>query len=189
MAVAEEEDIQQAKELETLQRALKLNRRMLLGLLATAAVIVSVLLTSLVVINIQLSGRRDVPAEEFAMELEELRSHLQHLVEIHNSEALVYFDFQDRLDELQELYGQEQINQLRQTLVEREQDHQELLKLIGEGAGALAVMIPGPRDWTKPYQNQIDAARTLSEQRATAIKEAMAPLPELDAESAPRVER
>lgn len=176
MAIAEE-DNKQEQELAKLQASLKTNRRLLHGMLAVAAIIVSVLITSLIVVSVQLSGRRDVPTEEFAAELETLRMHLKHLVELHNAEAKVYFDFQDRLDELEQLYSHEDVNQLRRSLTERERDHRKLLALMAESTNSLALMMPGSREWTRAFGEEISAAAKLSDEREKAIKEAMLPQP------------
>ena len=84
MAKAEDDQDGGNKEVEKLERAIKTNRTLFFVLLACSAVIISILITSVLVINIQLSNRREVPTEEFAELLEEMDSHLQHLAAIHN---------------------------------------------------------------------------------------------------------
>ena len=162
------------KDLLNLQKSIKTVRTIFVSLLVTMAVVVSILITSVVVINIQLATRREVPSEEFAEKLTALESHLEHLVEIHNSEAKVYFKFQDSLAEVKEQYTREQVNELRRQLTDRERDQRKLLALMEESASSLAAMMPGDRDWTAAYSKKINEAQKASEQREKMLKEAMA---------------
>ncbi len=170
-------------ELAKLEKAIKTNRTLFFSTLVCAAVIISILITSVLVINLQLANRREVPAEEFADLLEELQSHLTHLSAIHNSEAKVYFEFEDSLADIKTLYQDDKINELRQLLVEREKDTRKLLDLMNEGSSSLANMSPGSREWTKNFGQKLAAEKKLSQMREDALSKAMKPEPEEDPEA------
>lgn len=162
--------------LEQVQKSIKTNRILFISLVVVMALVLSILITTTVVINVQMSNRREVPAEEFAEQLATLDSQLEHLVALHNSEAKVYFNFQDSLQIIRESYTHEKVNEVRRQLAERERDQQKLLQLMQENASSLAAMIPGSRDWTSAYSKKIEDAVKLSQKREKALKEAMAAL-------------
>jgi hypothetical protein len=173
MAKDEDDQDEGSAELKKLEKAIKTNRTMFFSLLVCAAVIISILITSVLVINFQLANRREVPAEEFADLLAELDKHLVHLSAIHNSEAKVYFEFQDSLADIKTLYQHEKINELRQLLVEREKDSRKLLDLMAEGTNSLANMAPGSREWTKAFSQKVIAEKQQSQTREKALLESM----------------
>lgn len=173
---AEDEEQEEGgnKDLLALQKTIKTTRTIFVSLLVMVAVVISILITSVVVINIQLATRREVPSQEFAEKLTALESHLEHLIEIHNSEARVYFKFQDSLNAVKEKYTHEQINELRRQLTDRERDQRKLLALMEESASNLAEMIPGERGWTVEYSKKIAEALKASEEREKTLKTTMA---------------
>ena len=174
MAKGDDEDQDEGNaELKKLQKAIKTNRTMLFSLLVCAAVIISILITSVFVINLQLSNRREIPSEEFADLLLELDTHLKHISAIHNSEAKVYFEFQDSLDEIKALYQHEKINELRELMIAREKDNRKLLDLMAEGTQSLARMSPGSRDWSTAYEKKTSAEKLKSQQREKNLMESM----------------
>jgi len=162
-----------SKELSRLEKKIKTIRTMFFSLLVCAAVIISILITSVLVINLQLANRREIPAEDFADLLQELDTHLKHLSTIHNAEAQAYFTFQDSLAEIKDLYQHDKINTLRQALVEREQDTRQLLEIMQNGISSLANMSPGSRQWTTVYAEQVKKAQTVSSQREKALRQSM----------------
>ena len=182
MAVDEDEEEGAGSELKKLQRSLKTTRTMFFSVLVTLLVIVSILITSVVVINIQLAKRNEVPSEEFAEQLATLNSQLEHISVLHNSEAKVYFDFQDTLDKVKALYTTEEINQLRHQMINQEQDRRRLLDIMAAGHESLAAMMPGNRSWVQDFQKTTEAAKLRSLEREKAIKEAMQPRQPEDAE-------
>lgn len=172
MAKEEESEEQEEvlSEADKLSASIKTNRNLVFGLFGFIVVVASILVTSVLMINGQMSSRREVLSEEFADQLEELESHLSHLVAIHNSEAKLYFTFEDELAAVKAIYQNEEINGLRQLLVQREADHRKLLALSSEGTSSLASMVPGSRAWTKGYEVKVQAASAVSLQREAAIK-------------------
>ena len=178
MAKDNEDKDAEGSELAKLEKALKTNRTLFFSLLVCSAIIVSILITSVLVINIQLANRREVPAEEFAELLEQLDSQLKHLSAIHNSEANVYFEFEDSLADIKMLYQHEKINELRQQLIEREKATRKLLDLMAQGTANLANMAPGSRAWTDQYAQKVSEEKEQSQQREEALKTAMLPDPE-----------
>lgn len=173
MADDEDKEDEGNAEQKKLQKAIKTNRTMLFSLLVCSAVIISILITCVLVINLQLSNRREIPSEEFADLLAELDSHLQHVSAIHNSEAKVYFEFQDSLDEIKTLYQHEKINQLRELLIAREKDNRKLLDLMAESNKNLALMLPGSRAWATEFDKKAEAEKQRSKKREDTIAESM----------------
>ena len=85
------------------------------------------------------------------------------------------FEFEDALGEIKTLYQHDNINTLRQLLIEREKDTRKLLELMGEGTASLANMAPGSREWTQHYREKLAREKQQSEQRQTSLTEAMKP--------------
>lgn len=172
MAKEEESEEQEEvlSEADTLSASIKTNRNLVFGLFGFIVVVASILLTSVLMINGQMSSRREVPSEEFAEQLDELNSHLSHLIAIHNSEAKLYFTFEEELAAVKAIYQNEKINGLRRLLVQREADHRKLLELNSEGVSSLASMVPGSRAWTKNYKAKVQETSTLSLRREAEIK-------------------
>jgi len=164
----EQEDV--LSEADKLSASIKINRNLVFGLFGFIVIVTAILVTSVLMINGQMSSRREVLSDEFADQLAELDSHLSHLIAIHNSEAKLYFTFEEELAAVKAIYQNEKINGLRQLLVQREADHRKLLELNSEGTSSLASMVPGSRAWTKNYKVQIQVARALSLQREAEIK-------------------
>ncbi|GAB1256526.1 hypothetical protein NBRC116494_10280 [Aurantivibrio plasticivorans] len=176
MAVDEEDEGGgEGAELKKLQKSAKTTRTLFFSVLVTLLVIVSILITSVVVINIQLSKRNEVPSEEFAEQLATLNSQLEHISVLHNSEARVYFDFQDTLDEVKALYTTEEINLLRQQMMSQEQDRRKMLDIMASGHESIAAMMPGNRRWVEDFKKTAAAAKKRSLDREKAIKESMTP--------------
>lgn len=169
---------QEEQRAEALQKSIKINRILLIALVSLMFLVLSVLGASFMVINGQMAERREVPTEEFDEELVNLKSHLEHLVTLHNSEAQVYFDFQDTLATVKESYTHQKVNDMRQLLIDREKDHQKLLQLMEENASSLASMISGSREWTGSYSKKINDAVQLSQTREKSLKQAMADVSE-----------
>ncbi|GAB1261166.1 hypothetical protein [Aurantivibrio plasticivorans] len=176
MAVDEEDEGGgEGTELKKLQKSAKTTRTLFFSVLVTLLVIISILITSVVVINIQLSKRNEVPSEEFAEQLATLNSQLEHISVLHNSEAKVYFDFQDTLDEVKALYTTEEINLLRQQMMSQEQDRRKMLDIMASGHESIAAMMPGNRRWVEEFKKTVAAAKKRSLEREKAIKESMTP--------------
>lgn len=183
MADDEDDKDEGSKEIARLEKKLKTNRTLFFSLLVSAAVIISILITSVLVINLQLANRNEIPAEDFAELLQELDTHLKHLSTIHNAEAQAYFAFQDSLMEIKDLYQHDKINTLRQALVEREQDTRQLLSVMQNGITSLANMSPGSRQWTTTYATQVKKAQEVSAKREKMLRQSMKTDEELQAEA------
>ncbi len=171
MAKEESEEQEEVlSEADKLSASIKTNRNLVFGLFGFTVIVVSILVTCVLVINGQMSSRREVLSEEFTEQLDELNLHLNHLIAIHNSEAKLYFEFTDELEAVRKIYQDEKINGLRQLLAQREVDHRSLLELSLESTSNLATMVPGSRVWTKNYSEKVQDAVSVSKQREADIK-------------------
>lgn len=174
--MADEKDDAQGGELsdvELLEKAIKTNRTLFVILLVLTLVIVSILGTAVFTINKQMANRTQVPTEDFAELLQELDTNLQHLNAIHNAEAQVYFDFQDSLQTVRDLYDHEKINNLRMALIEREQDTRVLMDLMSSGMASLSRMHSGSRQWTNDFAKQVADEKDKSNEREETLRQSL----------------
>ena len=84
-------------------------------------------------------------------------------------------DFDETLLAVRTAYNDENVNQLRQFMIDREADHQRLLEFMFESVESLSLMTRGDKRWLSDYKMKISEAKKDSEKMQQEIKASLAP--------------
>ncbi len=163
-------EVEELSELDRLENSLKTNRLLFFVSLVFILLVAGFIAVSHFSISNEVGLRREVSSEELSKKFEQMESYFEHLSELQNAQAKLYLDFDETILAVRAAYNDENVNQLRQLMIDREADHQRLLEFMSESVENLSLMTRGDKKWLSDYKMKISEAKKDSEDRAQEIK-------------------
>ena len=152
MADEEEYDLSEGQRLSLLERAVSMNRKVVIGLAVVAVFALSMLSTLGIVALIE-------PDVEYATKAE-----VEALQQEHEALKVQILAYEKSLEQYRRILDASQASGFKEILLDQEQSYQTHLRALKAGMRDLAKMLPGSRTWLEMYDEQMDMA--LEESRA-----------------------
>lgn len=159
-AESAEEEMTESQRLTLLERAMNLNRVFLVLLALLIIISLSVTITVTIV---SLMGTDETPA--LKAEVDALRQEVDSLLQDNKALNARLAVITDELPRLRSTLQNSSAPTFQRLLVEQEESYQEFIRGVKEGMYDLARMVPGSRTWLELYNERMDRALQLSQER------------------------
>lgn len=168
-----------AERLQALEKTVKLNRLILLGL---AAVVLVIVLVTVIVQSVNLMSSD--PADEAAVQIDQLKKQLHSVQgdlsemqdQLHKQEAqLTQVAQQPAANSAASAKPAQSdpgtVEQVSKTLLGQEKDFQQVVQTLQVGMRDLAYMLPGSRSWLELYTESLNKSVATSKLRSNDIQQ------------------
>ena len=166
---SDNENNEESKIIEGLEKKLKISRWILYGTGIFSAIIIAILATGMIVINQRLAQLKAPLPEAMDKKFAEMDKNIEAVSNFRRIELRRIDLYTEQLAALRQECNSEKTTPLIDMLVEREKDFQTLAKQMQSGTASLAGMVRGSRDWVDQHKQSLDLLIEQSQQRVKQL--------------------